>query len=71
MYHKVSDAIREVDPNHIIFSEHSFDGNTGVASSIERVTLADVVRILYWLMPHMVMIRWRIQKRLLWRQLQE
>lgn len=41
MYQKVSNAIREVDPHHIIFLEHSYYGNTGVASSIERVALAD------------------------------
>ncbi|WP_051209971.1 cellulase family glycosylhydrolase [Gelidibacter mesophilus] len=41
MYQKVSNAIREVDTNHILFLEHSYYGNTGVASSIECVTLAD------------------------------
>lgn len=41
MYQKVSNAIREVDTEHILFLEHSYYGNTGVASSIERVTLAD------------------------------
>lgn len=41
MYQKVSNAIREVDTDHILFLEHSYYGNTGVASSIERVTLAD------------------------------
>ena len=41
MYQKVSNAIREVDTNHILFLEHSYYGNTGVASSIERVSLAD------------------------------
>lgn len=41
MYQKVSHAIREVDKHHILFLEHSYYGNTGVASSIERVTLAD------------------------------
>ncbi|MBO3098363.1 cellulase family glycosylhydrolase [Gelidibacter pelagius] len=41
MYQKVSNAIREVDSNHIIFLEHSYYGNTGVASSIERVSLTD------------------------------
>lgn len=41
MYQKVSNAIREVDTNHILFLEHSYYGNTGVASSIKRVTLAD------------------------------
>ena len=41
MYQKVSYAIREVDTNHILFLEHSYYGNTGVASSLERVTLPD------------------------------
>ena len=41
MYQKVSNAIREVDTNHILFLEHSYYGNTGVASSIQRVTLTD------------------------------
>lgn len=41
MYQKVSNAIREVDTNHILFLEHSYYGNTGVGSSIERVSLAD------------------------------
>ncbi len=41
MYQKVSNSIREVDTNHVLFLEHSYYGNTGVASSIERVSLAD------------------------------
>ncbi|MFD1163220.1 cellulase family glycosylhydrolase [Hwangdonia seohaensis] len=41
MYQKVSAAIREVDTKHILFLEHSYYSNTGVASSIERTTLAD------------------------------
>lgn len=41
MYQKVSNAIREVDTNNILFLEHSYYSNTGVASSIERTTLAD------------------------------
>ncbi len=41
MYQKVSHAIREVDSNHILFLEHSYYSNTGVASSVERVKLAD------------------------------
>ena len=41
MYQKVSNGIRTVDPNHIIFLEHSYYSNTGVRSSIERVTLSD------------------------------
>lgn len=41
MYQKVANAIREVDTTHILFLEHSYYGNTGVASSIERTTLPD------------------------------
>lgn len=41
MYQKVALAIREVDQKHILFLEHSYYGNTGVGSSIERVHLAD------------------------------
>lgn len=41
MYQKVSNAIRAVDSQHILFLEHSYYGNTGVGSSIERVSLAD------------------------------
>lgn len=41
MYQKVSDAIREVDAKHILFLEHSYYSNTGVASSIERTILAN------------------------------
>ncbi len=41
MYQKVATAIREVNTNHILFLEHSYYGNVGVASSIERTTLAD------------------------------
>ncbi|MGQ7869258.1 cellulase family glycosylhydrolase [Sunxiuqinia sp. sy24] len=41
MYQKVSHAIREVDMQRILFLEHSYFSNTGVKSSIERVTLAD------------------------------
>src|SRR5690606_19730342 len=41
MYQKVANAIREVDTTHIMFLEHSYYGNTGVASSIERTTLPD------------------------------
>lgn len=41
MFQKVSSSIREVDTKHILFLEHSYFGNTGVASSIERVSLAD------------------------------
>ena len=39
MYQKVSNAIRAVDTKHILFLEHSYFGNTGVQSSIERVLL--------------------------------
>ena len=41
MYQKVSEGIREVDKNHILFLEHSYFSNTGVRSSIERVKLED------------------------------
>ncbi|MCG2461496.1 cellulase family glycosylhydrolase [Flavobacteriaceae bacterium F89] len=41
MYQKVALAIREVDKNNILFLEHSYFSNTGVASSIERVSLLD------------------------------
>jgi endoglycosylceramidase len=41
MYQKVALAIREVDQKHILFLEHSYYGNTGVGSSIERVKLAN------------------------------
>ncbi len=41
MYQRVSQAIREVDQTSILFLEHSYYGNTGVASSIARVTLPD------------------------------
>ena len=40
-YQKVSNAIRTVDENHILFLEHSYYGNTGVLSSISRVSLSD------------------------------
>jgi len=41
MYTNVASAIREVDPNHIIFLEHSYFSNPGVPSGIERITYAD------------------------------
>ncbi|HSO85409.1 MAG TPA: cellulase family glycosylhydrolase [Draconibacterium sp.] len=41
MYQKVANAIRQVDKNHILFLEHSYFSNTGVASAIEPVKLAD------------------------------
>ncbi len=40
-YQKVADAIREVDKNHILFLEHSYFSNTGVASAIEPTKLAN------------------------------
>ena len=41
MYQKVADAIREVDQTGILFLEHSYYSNTGVESSISRVSLAN------------------------------
>lgn len=41
MYQKVANAIREVDQNHILFFNHSYFANTGVASAIEATKLAD------------------------------
>ncbi len=41
MYTRVSKAIREVDPNHIIFLEHSYFSNPGVPSGIQRITYTD------------------------------
>ena len=41
MYQKVADAIRSVDKNHILFLNHSYFSNTGVASAIEPTRLAD------------------------------
>ncbi|NKI26990.1 glycoside hydrolase family 5 protein [Arenibacter sp. 6A1] len=38
-YQKVSNAIREVDSRSILFLEHSYFGNMGVRSSIERTKL--------------------------------
>ncbi|WP_018473822.1 cellulase family glycosylhydrolase [Echinicola pacifica] len=38
-YQKVAQAIREVDEQKIIFLEHTYFGNMGVASSIQRTTL--------------------------------
>lgn len=40
-YQKVADSIREVNKNHILFLEHSYFSNTGVASAIEPTKLAD------------------------------
>ncbi len=39
LYQKVSNAIRQVDTDHILFLEHSYFSNMGVKSSIERTTL--------------------------------
>ena len=41
MYTRVSKAIREVDPNHIIFLEHSYFSNPGVPSGIQRIRYDD------------------------------
>jgi len=41
MYTRVAKAIREVDPNHILFLEHSYFSNPGVPSGIQRITYAD------------------------------
>ena len=41
MYTRVAKAIREVDPNHIIFLEHSYFSNPGVPSGIQRITYTD------------------------------
>ena len=41
MYQKVADAIRQVDQNHILFFNHSYFANTGVASAIEPTKLAN------------------------------
>ena len=40
-YQKVSDAIRQVDPNTILFLEHSYLSNMGIKSSIQRTHLPD------------------------------
>lgn len=41
MYTRVGKAIREVDPNHILFLEHSYFSNPGVPSGIQRITYSD------------------------------
>jgi len=41
MYTRVAEAIREVDPNHILFLEHSYFSNPGVPSGIQRISYAD------------------------------
>jgi len=41
MYTKVAAAIREVDPKHILFLEHSYFSNPGVPSGIQRISYAD------------------------------
>lgn len=41
MYARVGAAIREVDPNHILFLEHSYFSNPGVPSGIERIVYSD------------------------------
>ena len=41
MYTNVASAIREVDPNHIVFVEHSYFSNPGVPSGLERIVYAD------------------------------
>ncbi len=41
MYQRVGKSIREVDSNHILFLEHAYFSNTGIASGVERVSLKD------------------------------
>ena len=41
MYNKVTEAIREVDENHIIFLNHSYFSNLGVESGIEIPVRSD------------------------------
>ncbi|MBR8534566.1 cellulase family glycosylhydrolase [Carboxylicivirga sediminis] len=41
MYQKVASAIRQVDQRSVLFLEHSYFGNMGVRSSIQRVVLED------------------------------
>jgi len=41
MYQRVSNSIRKVDTTHILFLEHAYFSNTGVASGIERVKRKD------------------------------
>jgi endoglycosylceramidase len=39
MYQRVGNSIREVDSTHILFLEHAYFSNTGIASGVERVNL--------------------------------
>jgi endoglycosylceramidase len=39
MYQRVGLAIREIDTTHILFLEHAYFSNTGIASGVERVNL--------------------------------
>ena len=41
MYTRVAEAIREVDPDHILFLEHSYFSNPGVPSGIQRIRYSD------------------------------
>lgn len=41
MYQKVANAIREVDMNHILFFNHNYFVNTGVATALEATKLPD------------------------------
>jgi endoglycosylceramidase len=41
MYQKVSDAIRSVDMDHILFYNHNYFVNTGVSTALEATTLSD------------------------------
>ena len=41
MYQKVANAIREVDMNHILFFNHNYFVNMGVASALEATRLPD------------------------------
>ncbi len=41
MYTRVATAIREVDPDHILFLEHSYFSNPGVPSGIQRIRYSD------------------------------
>jgi endoglycosylceramidase len=41
MYQKVADAIRGVDKNHVLFLNHGYFSNTGIASAVEPTKLTD------------------------------
>lgn len=41
MYQKVANAIRQVDPHHILFLNHNYFVNTGVSTALEPLKLAD------------------------------